>query len=331
MTPFQLARRIFLSPLTGLCCFIESLFLPAGLSDLPYDEPARLRLPTYDGTGQATHPDILGPGDVSRPFVLAFTPYPFSADRYENPSVLVADDGIRFHEERRGINPLAPAPTVDHNDDPDLFFLDGEYGILYLETMRPERQNLVLLRSRDRLSWRRSVAASFDLRGAGAGPFILSPALAERDGELYLFYVNRSAAPYRIEFLQGRDASSWSGLEARQPVFDSLPFVPWHIDVVKGGGSYYMLMTSVGKDASGRRGYGLRVARSADLESWELSTEPVFARRPFGCRDVYRSTAYVRGDDMFVYFSCLTRLSEWRIGVVRKRLSDLFPAREGRP
>jgi hypothetical protein len=331
MTPSQLARRIFLSPLTGLCCFIESLFLPAGLSDLPYDEPARLRLPTYEGSGQATHPDILGPGDGSRPFVLAFTPYPFSADRYENPSVLVSEDGLRFSEERRGLNPLAPAPSTDHNDDPDLFFRDGEYGILYLETLRPARQDLVLLRSRDRLSWKRSVAASFDLRGADSGPFILSPALAERGGELYLFYVNMSASPYRIEYFKGRDAASWEGLEARRPSLGDLPFIPWHVDVVAAEGVYYMLITSVGKDAGGRRGYDLHVARSPDLESWELAPAPVFARPPLGCRDVYRSTAYARGGDMFVYFSCLTRLSEWRIGVVRKRISELFPDRAGEP
>ncbi|HOX31132.1 MAG TPA: hypothetical protein PLB91_02305 [Spirochaetales bacterium] len=325
MTPFQLLRRLVLTPLTGLFYLLESLSLPASLDELAYDEPVRLRVPTYEGSGQATHPDILGPDASGRPFLLAFTPYPFEADRYENPSILASGDGLRFREERAGLNPLAPAPAVDHNDDPDLFQRGGEYGILYLETLRPERQNLVLLRSRDRLSWERSVAASFELRGPSPDPFILSPALASRGEELYLYYVDKSASPYRIEYRVGRDLASWGGVAGRPASFDRLPFAPWHVDVAGAEGEYYLLITSVGPDARGGKTYDLWAARSADLESWELAPAPVFATRPFGCRDVYRSSALVRGGDLFVYFSYKTRAAEWKLGLVRKRLSDLFP------
>jgi hypothetical protein len=56
-------------------------------------------------------------------FVLTFLPYPFAVDSFENPSIVISNDGLRFREERRGINPLVPTPETDHNDDPDILFL----------------------------------------------------------------------------------------------------------------------------------------------------------------------------------------------------------------
>jgi hypothetical protein len=325
MTFFQGLRHIFLAPLTGIFYFVESLSLPASLANLPYNVPVRLRTPTYEGSGQATHPDILGPNGSGRPFLLTLTPYPYDIDRYENPSILASKDGLRFREERKALNPLASAPAVDHNDDPDLSYLNGEYDILYLETMRPKRQNLVLLRSADRLSWKSSVAASFELQGPISRPFMLSPALAERGVDLYLYYVNKGASPYRIEYLKGKDVGDWNGLEPRMPSFDALLGVPWHIDIAGGRNAYYMLVTTVSDNAKGEKTYDLRIARSTDLENWSFCPAPVFAKRPFGCPDVYRSSAYVDGGDIYIYFSCRSKLAEWKIGVVRKKVSDLFP------
>jgi hypothetical protein len=328
MTSRQFARHLLLAPITRALRALGTLSLPASLADLSYDVPRRIRMPTYEGSGQATHPDVLGPDDSGRPFILAFTPYPFDIDEYENPSILVSQDGLRFREERKGLNPLAPKPEVDHNDDPDLFHRGGEYGLLYLETLRPERQNLILLRSRDRISWTRSVAASFELRGPGARKFIVSPALAERDGLLYLFYVDASASPHRIEFFTSKDLGDWEGAVPRVPVFDRIDFVPWHVDVLRHGEMYYMLVTSVAADGAGALAYDLHIARSSDLERWTLAPAPVFPKRPFGCRDVYRASALGSDGDLFVYFSYKTHLAEWGIGVARKRLSDLFPGLE---
>ena len=95
-------------------------------------------LPTYDGSGQAVHPDIVGPEQTGGVYLMAFTPYPFTNDRFENPSVVISDDGLRFREERRGLNPLAPTPGTDHNDDPDILCAEGHYDLVYLETRRPD-------------------------------------------------------------------------------------------------------------------------------------------------------------------------------------------------
>ena len=326
MSVFQAIRHSMLAPLTRAYYSLDARKLPADVMELPYDAPVRLVIPTYDGSWQPTHPDILPPRAPGQPYALVMTPYPYDIDRYENPSILVAPDGLRFREERKGINPLVPPPERDHNDDPDLSYRNGEYQILYLETLRPERQNLVLLRSEDRLTWRPSNAATFELTGANRHPFIVSPALAEREGLLYLYYVDRSSDPNRIEYLTGRDVADWGGREASAAVFDRLPVVPWHIDIASSGGAHYMLISAAGRRIGGVRTYDLYIASSENLSSWRFRPEPVFPRRPFGFRDVYRSTAFVDRDDLFIYFACRSRLFEWKIGVVRKRLADLFPS-----
>ena len=136
------------------------------LSELPAGKLFRLDIPTYDGSGQAVHPSLLVQADKTTggnlvaggpQFVLSFTPYTDTDDRVENPSIVVSGDGLNFREEKPGLNPLVPAPERDHNDDPDLFYSNGKYGILYLETMRPEKQSLILLESTDRIHWEKRV------------------------------------------------------------------------------------------------------------------------------------------------------------------------------
>jgi hypothetical protein len=327
---YHVAKRFALGLVAKLLFLFQVLggrSLPASLDELPYDAPLRPIVPTYDGSGQAVHPDVMELAGGSPRFLLAMTPYTYTDDYLENPSLLVSDDGLRFREERKGLNPLAPPPPFDHNDDPDLSLSGGTYTILYLETLRPERQNLVRLRSEDRLSWRRDVIASHSLGGSVRDPLIVSPALAVSGSRNFLYYVNTSSSPYRIEYLESGSAEVWDQKDARLPSFDRLPFVPWHLDIVKGSGEYYMLLTEVHPTVTGR-GFDLYLARSPDLVHWSLGPR-LFDKPPFDAKDIYRSSALVRGGDIFVYFSYESRSGAWRIGLVRKKIATLFAPASG--
>ena len=112
---------------------------------------SRLSVPTYDGSRQVVHPDVLlerDPDGATR-MIMAITPYPYSKNRFENPSIVTSRDGMTFEPLGDGLAPLVPPPPIDHNDDPDLRRdpATGDYELLYLETMRPKRQTLVALRS----------------------------------------------------------------------------------------------------------------------------------------------------------------------------------------
>src|SRR5690625_4256142 len=61
--------------------------------------PLPIPINTYDGSGQATHPDVLyfenGWGGYK--YWMAYTPYPFSDDSLENTSITYSNDGVNWH------------------------------------------------------------------------------------------------------------------------------------------------------------------------------------------------------------------------------------------
>ena len=105
------------------------------------NSPAPLITPTYDGSGQMVHPDILK-FDISGVlpdgyrYIMAMTPYPYADDRYENPSILFSKDGFLW-EPRGDSNPIEAAPgyfpaSSRHNADSNLIYFDDEFYLYWL-------------------------------------------------------------------------------------------------------------------------------------------------------------------------------------------------------
>ena len=309
------------------------------LEELPEGKLFRLDIPTYDGSGQAVHPSLLmhdGRSTAgnsvagSSRFVLAFTPYTDTDDRVENPSVVVSDDGLNFCEEKPGLNPLVHAPDKDHNDDPDLFFSNGRYGIFYLETMRPEKQSLILLESTDRIHWEKRVIHEERLK-QGSGCFMLSPKYIEKDGLSYLFYVNRDAAGgYQIEYVTGKDVYSLDFADRKAVAVSGLGELPWHIEILSSATQnpdvtlkqaasdkkYYMLLTTA-RDAEKDSRYTLCIAHSQDLVNWKLE-------EGFAVPDCYRSSGFIKDGMTYLYISKIflpsLRRKRWKILLYKAEL-----------
>jgi len=279
---------------------------------LPCNKLFQLDIPTYDGSGQAVHPSIL-----RRPnspwFMMAFTPYTDTNDKVENPSVLISDTGLDFHEERAGINPLVGTPEFDHNNDPDLFYRDGKYGIFYLETMRPNYQTLFVLESNDRIYWKRQEVCRWDLNKT-KNFFMLSPKYMELEGKEFVFYVNRDA--------EGGYAVECSGLgftETRKVLIPGLKEYPWHIDIIPSGEAFYMLITTA-STLDDTAEYKLRIAKSGNLFDWKLADD-------FCLENCYRSSGFVENDTLYAYISKIFLPSchrkKWKIMLLKTRLDKL--------
>lgn len=297
--------------------------LAQALDRLPQD--CILTVPTYEGSGQAVHPDILygRAYGLANAFYLALTPYPFSRDRYENPSILVSDDGVSFREETAGLNPLAPAPAADHNSDPDLIYdaATRSLRLYYLESGRPNYNRVVLLESQDGLRWTRRTVLNYNL-GAGED-FIVSPAMVPVVAGYRLFFVNITPSSHPVQVLNSTDGHSWDRKAART-VVPSLPdgLPPWHVDVFPADGRYLML--ACGPYADPR----IYLAFSDDLESWVFLREPILrASAAFhDTRQIYRSTGLAAGDDLAVWYSFKDTQGRWGIGLKRfslRRLREL--------
>lgn len=259
----------------------------------------RIALPTYDGSGQVVHPDILV--ENSR-LVMAMTPYPFSDDTFENPSVVVSTDGTTFTAVP-GADPIVGPPPIDHNDDPDIRIdpRTGEYEVLYLETLRPERQNLVALRSRDLATWSRRTAIAYDL--AAGAPFIVSPAAIEVAGATHLFAVDLAPdGQWRIVRMVSGDGQTWDATTAAPIALDTGRLAPWHLDVFAVPGGYAMLISALLDDFSRQ---SLYLATSPDLAAWTLRPAPLLdeADPALALTSLYRATGAVSGDRLVIWYS----------------------------
>ena len=295
-----------------------------------------LNVPTYDGSGQAVHPDVAYFRDGYRGhfFYMAVTPYPLGNSAFENPSVLVSENGVDWREEVAGLNPMVPTPPSDHNDDPDLSWNPAtqEFLLHYLETRRfpfaGAFQDVKLLRSPDGVSWQLSTALHYDL--VAGDPFILSPALVRKGNASFLFYVNASTAPYRIEYLESPDGRTWDKKAIHLPVANfPRGFTPWHVDVFGDGRGWYYMLCNGYTGVDFYDGHDLYLARSQDLTTWEVCQDPILktGRDLSDARCVYRSTGVVDpvGGLLAVWFSYPTPQEIWKVGVAKFKLADRFP------
>src|SRR5690606_6972243 len=70
--------------------------------------PLPLGIRTYDGSNQTVHPDVLffDTGWNGYKFWMVHTPYPYSDEKLENPSIVASNDGIYWDEPKGLINPI---------------------------------------------------------------------------------------------------------------------------------------------------------------------------------------------------------------------------------
>lgn len=110
------------------------LFIPIQ-SDLASSR-LMLETPTYDGSGQAVHPDVFHsswgwPKAAKYRYWMVLTPYAYSDFSRENPSILVSNNGRNWFVPEGLVNPIEPAPTEGHYSDPDIVMGDGRLWVFF--------------------------------------------------------------------------------------------------------------------------------------------------------------------------------------------------------
>lgn len=285
------------------------------LEVLALNKKYKLNIPTYEKSNQIVHPDILIRQESPK-FILAFTPYPNTNDKFENPCIVISDDGLNFREEKEGINPLVPAPKKDHNDDPDLTIHNETYQLIYLETVRPDYQNLMLLTSKDRINWDKSILHTEAPVGMKDG-FMLSPALVYTKNECIMFAVNKdlnngnSLFAIKSTELKSLDLSNKIELNLKGI---SNAFQPWHVDVFKDDkDEYIMLLSMVTPYDQKNKEYALFIAKSKNLIDWNFQNKPVLT-------NAYRSTGFVKDGVLYIYFSSNIYADVWKTGLYKTKI-----------
>ena len=301
----------------------------------PTEAPARppalanalafLEIPTYDGSGQAMHPDIayFPDGWHGYKYWMAMTPYTYDSAGRENPSIVVSNEGSSWLVPPGLTNPLVPAPACDHNSDPDIVYdpHSDELYLYYTESQRAQycgavkENHLRLIKSSDGVHWGApQTVMSWDL---GKNPLYVSPAIIYRRGSFEMWMASDTDG---VVHATSEDGVNWSALERV-----SIDGTPWHLNVayVEGESEYWMLF--VDSPLAGSR---LRLATSEDGLTWEVYPAPLLAPGS-GWDDerIYRA-AFLYGDDgeLRVWYSARSSAGEWHTGYSEASLESLDSA-----
>ncbi len=315
----------------------------AGTAAIFVVQPTIMTVPTYDGSGQAVHPDIVAFDSDwhGARYWMTMTPYPKSNQTLENPSILKSDDGISLTVPTGLRNPVIAAPphSKDYNSDPELVYEpQTDRLVMFYRLVDRNANTLHLSTSADGVKWT-AMKAPFWERSHQ----VISPTVApRRDGAARMWYVNAGKAgceakSTRVMMRTGADQSGkivdtkWLGPIATDL---SIPgYEIWHIKArwIPEKAEYLMLISAY-PDKVGCHTDDLFLAHSADGVHWTVYPEPLIRHedRDWTAAAVYRSSFLydAQSDQLSLWISARGSDGAWRMGYARVRYESLVAALE---
>ncbi len=299
----------------------------------PFSNVAELPLVTYDGSGQAVHPDFvrLPASWGGDPFRLVATPYPGGDQTYENPSLFTGSTGTSWVVPDGIQNPLE-RPLSGYYSDPDVMY-DPDANELRIYFRRVKEENEIwLIRSRDGVIWSAPV-----LTVTAPNHTIVSPSVVRRGPGAWLMWSVNSGAQgcgamsTSVELRRSADGVHWTAPEAAS-LADRDGFA-WHIDVewIPSRGEYWAVYPI--KQPGGCVTDRLRLAVSADGVSWRTFPSPVLVK---GANEQLRDIIYRSSIDydaatgiVSIWYSGAAYVGgsagfSWHLGWERMTLPALF-------
>jgi hypothetical protein len=307
-------------------------------------EPTMMDVPTYDGTGQAVHPDVVlfNTAWHGSKYWLTMTPYAASNQTLENPSILTSNDGVRVSVPAGLTNPVIPAPrnAKDYNSDPELLYEPQTRRLVLFERFVEKKKNTVnVLTSRDGVTWART-HASLSVRSHQA----VSPTIAPREGapaKMWTVNAGKAGCGAKSTSVEVRTAADPDGrfVETKwskpAPVDLSIPgYSIWHIKArwIPEKSEYWMLISAYPNGGDGCKTDDLFYARSTDGTHWRVYETPIIRHqdREWTAAAVYRSTFLydAASDRLDLWISARGSDGAWRMGYARARYASLLTALE---
>jgi hypothetical protein len=318
--------------LGGLACSDAAAPVPP-----PPDNIHLLTLETFDGSGQAVHPDpAITPaswgGSTSQ---LMVTPYPNGDASKENPSLFEGRSPREWFIPDGVMNPIA-RPATGYLSDPDELY-NPDAGELWLYYRGVTTRNEVLLiRAGSPAQW--SAPA---LVVSAPNHSIVSPTVVRRGtADWMMWSVNSGAggctsASTTVELRRSSDGVNWSPAMATD--LAEADNFPWHIDVewIPSRGEFWSVYNV--KVAGSCTTAALHFATSVDGVHWVAASSSVLARGRIPAFEdiVYRgAVSYDADADVVTLLYSGARFHDnrytWRVATEQMTL-DAFLARVNAP
>jgi hypothetical protein len=270
---------------------------------------------TYDGSGQATHPDVYDAGNAwnGYRYWMACTPYPAADLTKENPSILASNDKLTWEVPAGLTNPLYLPVDGSFNADPDLTMVGSTLWCIY---KNDTATSIVYGQSStDGVNWSAKVALF-----SGVPGFCLSPAIVHDGTQFIMFANNRTGTPGNYTYtLEKRTAATIDGVWSAPVAVNITPAANtyiWHLDVIRDGARLWCLLFNYGTTVFNT---GLYLGYSDDWgDTWTLLSYPIIplvnCAGTWAAGSLYRGSLVRTPTGFDLWYSGSTAANVWHIG-----------------
>ncbi|MGG0209512.1 hypothetical protein [Bacillus mycoides] len=203
-----------------------------------------LIIATYDGLNQTTHPKVVyfENGWSGWKYWMAHTPYPFSNDKFENPSISVSNDGINWTDPKGLSNPIDQPNEEQINDkyhmsDTHLLFVNGKLECWYRLNKNGVIDQVLRKTSTDGVNW----GAREVMYVLSGWDMALSPAIVHDGTKYKMWYITGT---YEVKYTESSNGFAWIPVVNVTITTGSTSYRPWHLDVIQIGNDYELLLAA---------------------------------------------------------------------------------------
>lgn len=285
--------------------------------------------PTYDGSNQAVHPDVLyvENGWNGYKYLMGLTPYPNGDDDYENPQILVSNDGINFNYLDGMKNPLDVPKDVKsggHYSDIDICLVDDTLEVYFRYNpadkvgKKPDNGTnmLYVMKSKDGINWSEKelilTTNTFDKKYDYVSPIIIYD-----EGLYKIWFSNYSSDLY---YTETKDWKSFKNIQVCNFKDKPSNFHLWHHDLIKTDLGYEMVIN--GYEDSNAAKQNLYYTFSQDGVNFSPMKNILNISDKEGVFDngtLYKSSLVRVKNKYSLYYSARSKTNQWRIGLAEEK------------
>lgn len=304
-------------------CKISDVIMRENYSVRYANSVKSIGLKSYVGDNQNVHPKVLYFKDkvFGHHYWMAYTPYPFSNDFYENPCLAYSDDGYVWHNITA--NPIANTPNGGYNSDTHLVYRD-DLRILecwYREVVRGESEIIYRRITSDGFQWS-DAEKVFQIPNAERTDMLLSPSIIYKDGMYHIWVVEQTTdRGLIVKYYQSNSGYNWNYIRDINISFNynTKDYTPWHIDVIWHDEQYYLLA-----NCQNGEHWVLFLSESSDNVSYNNSDVVILPRKGSWDEQLYRATIVPVADSLRIYYSARTFDGVWGIGISESHEENKF-------
>lgn len=268
-----------------------------------------LTMKNYLGNSQNVHPKVLyfENGFGGHLYWMAYTPYPYSQDGYENPCIAYSDDGYAWTNING--NPLDDPNGVGYNSDTHLVYdsanatLECWYRYVGDASQSPREETIYRQTTTDGVTWSAKEVVYSNTSGQYAK--LLSPAIIIENNKYCIWVVNGDGGSV-IDYYEApvSNVTSWTKIRTINfSITDNgVSVKPWHIDVIMDNGTYAILLMCRNGLQISNNYCSLFIATSTDNITY-LTPLKVVAGADNWDKYMYRSSIVKVGNKYRIYYS----------------------------